>query len=92
MKVIIYGSEICGDCTDVLQRLKEISANDLQYYFIDITENVTNMKRFLKLRDTSDLFLDVREQHTIGIPFFQFDDGFCTLDVNAAYKKMGLTE
>ena len=48
------------------------------------------MKRFLKLRDTMNLFAGVREGHTIGIPLFQFEDGTFTLNQQEAYQKMGI--
>ena len=88
MKVIIYGSDICGNCLDTKAYLKEHADDSIQYNYFDITKSTANLKRFLKLRDTMDLFEEVRNGHTIGIPLFQFEDGTYTLDPEEAYKKM----
>lgn len=66
MKVIIYGSDICGDCLDTKAYLKEHADDSIQYNYFDITKSTANLKRFLKLRDTMDLFEEVRNGHTIG--------------------------
>ena len=55
MKVIIYGSDICGDCLDTKAYLKEHADDSIQYNYFDITKSTANLKRFLKLRDTMDL-------------------------------------
>lgn len=90
MKLIIYGSDICGDCLDTKAYLQEHAEKNIQYNYFDITKSTANLKRFLKLRDTMELFEDVRTGHTIGIPLFQFDDGTFTLNAEEAYKKMGI--
>ena len=80
MKVIIYGSDICGDCLETKAYLKEHADESIQYNYFDITKSTGNLKRFLKLR----------EGHTIGIPLFQFEDGTFTLNQQEAYQKMGI--
>ena len=78
MKVIIYGSDICGDCLETKAYLKEHADESIQYNYFDITKSTGNLKRFLKLRDT------------MGIPLFQFEDGTFTLNQQEAYQKMGI--
>lgn len=90
MKVNIYGSDICGDCLETKAYLKEHADESIQYNYFDITKSTGNLKRFLKLRDTMNLFAGVREGHTIGIPLFQFEDGTFTLNQQEAYQKMGI--
>ena len=55
MKVIIYGSDICGDCLETKAYLKEHADESIQYNYFDITKSTGNLKRFLKLRDTMNL-------------------------------------
>ena len=90
MKVIIYGSDICGDCLETKAYFKEHADESIQYNYFDITKSTGNLKRFLKLRDTMNLFAGVREGHTIGIPLFQFEDGTFTLNQQEAYQKIGI--
>lgn len=90
MKLIIYGSDICGDCLDTKEYLQSHAEGNIQYNYFDITKSTANLKRFLKMRDTMELFREVRENHIIGIPLFQFDDGTFTLNAEEAYKKMGI--
>lgn len=90
MKVIIYGSDICSDCIETKKRIEAADTKDFRCMFLDITENTGNLKRFLKLRDTMDLFKEVRENHMIGIPLFQFEDGTFLLDTEKAFQKMGI--
>ena len=39
MKVIIYGSDICGDCLDTKAYLKEHADDSIQYNYFDITKS-----------------------------------------------------
>ena len=82
----VYSSEICGDCREfkVLMQARGFEAE-----IVEITENTTNMKAFLKLRDSEDAFEEVRREGRIGIPAFVNDDGAVTLDVNTALGWIG---
>ena len=42
------------------------------------------MKEFFKYRDNEKLFEEVKKENKIGIPFFVFEDGFKTLDIDKA--------
>lgn len=78
----VYGSDICIDCRNFNHINKE---RGLNLEFIDITENTTNMREFLKIRDTAKEFEHVRSNHGIGIPIFVLDDKI-TLDINEAFS------
>ena len=56
----------------------------ISYDFIEITDSTTTMKEFLKYRDNEKLFEEVKKENKIGIPFFVFEDGFKTLDIDKA--------
>ena len=43
----IYGSKLCPDCQKLLSVLGE---TDMVFEFLDITENLMNLKMFLKFR------------------------------------------
>lgn len=67
----VYGSYICVECRDMRDRFQK---EDISFEFVDITENTTNLKEFLRLRDQDKIFSSVRENGLIGIPFFVQDD------------------
>ena len=73
----IYGTVLCGDCRDCKNDLDEAG---IDYNFLDITQELQNLKEFLKIRDTNPLFQEVKENGGIGIPCIIKDDGEVTLD------------
>lgn len=73
----IYGSKLCGDCTECKQELDQAG---ISYSFLDITEELQNLKEFLKIRDTNSTFQEVKENGGIGIPCILKDNGEVTLD------------
>lgn len=70
-KPIIYGTSICPDCVEIK---KYLSTKDFEYEYIDITENISNLKSFLSLRDTRAEFDDVKANKYVGIPAMYMDD------------------
>ena len=78
----VYGSNICID----FRNFNHINTSrNLNLQFVDITENTANLREFLHLRDTSDVFADTRKNGGIGIPAFVLDDKI-TLDINEAFS------
>ena len=73
----IYGSKLCGDCTECKEELDKAG---IDYSFLDITEELQNLKDFLKIRDTNPIFQEVKENGGIGIPCILKDNGDVTLD------------
>ena len=72
----IYGSMLCPDCIQCCEALK---AANVAYDFRDFKDNLLWLKTFLKIRDESDLFQQVRENGSIGIPCIVKADGSVTL-------------
>ena len=72
----VYGSHMCRESRQLQENL---DANDISYQFIDINENLRNLKRFLRMRDTLDIFDNCRESGDIGVPLLIPDDGEPTL-------------
>lgn len=77
MKLLIWGTETCADCVEVLEYLKK---THVQYKFIELNENIINLKRFLRLRDKEAIFDKVKEEGNVGVPAFKMEDGSLTLD------------
>ncbi len=82
----VYGSDICPQCRDFKALLAE---RGIAVEYIDMTENVRNMREFLHLRDHEEAFAPVRERGSIGIPCFVNDNGEITLDENTALEWLG---
>ncbi len=79
MKIIMYGAEICPDCVQAKELLKE--AKDIELDYRNITESTKILKEFLAYRDHEELFQEVKSEGRIGIPFFILEDGTKTLEL-----------
>ena len=73
----IYGSMLCPDCVECREDLDKAG---VEYEYLDFSENLRNLKEFLKIRDTFALFGEVRERGSIGIPCIVEEDGTVCLD------------
>lgn len=82
----VYGSDICGDCREFKALMAQ---RGFEVDYIDITENVANLRAFLQLRDRETVYEEVRAKGSIGIPTFVNDDGEVTLDLNTALSWIG---
>ena len=82
----VYGADICIDCRNykAVQRSRGFAAE-----YVDITENTMNLREFLQLRDSAEVFAPVKEHGGIGIPLFVREDGAMTLDINEALSWIG---
>lgn len=82
----VYGAEICIDC----RNYKAIQKNrGFEAEYIDIVENTANLREFLQIRDTDELFAPQREHGGIGIPLFIREDGVKTFDIDEALSWIG---
>ena len=79
----IYGSNLCPDCVSCVKELKEA---DVEFEYCDFAENLLHLKEFLKLRDASSEFDEVRAAGKIGIPCILREDGTLTLSWNEFLK------
>lgn len=71
-KILIYGSALCPDTVAALEKLER---EEIAYEYCDITDNLANLKAFLKYRDANSIFDAARAGGGIGIPFFIVSDG-----------------
>lgn len=55
--------------------MKEVlSKKNVKFAYVEITSGMGPLKQFLKLRDTSDVYTEIREAHRVGIPSLFVDD------------------
>ena len=73
----IYGSEQCPDCINCK---RDLDAAAVPYLYLNISENLLFLKKFLKLRDENELFEPIRDKGQIGIPCIVREDGSITFD------------
>ncbi len=45
-----------------------LSAKNIEFEYLDISESLYNLKPFLFIRDNADEFIKVRERNFIGVP------------------------
>lgn len=86
--MIIYGSYLCGDCNNLKYNLDK---NNVEYTYIDITSSIADLKAFLKIRDNSQLFDDVKKNGGIGIPFI-VDNDYKTLNWEEYLRNLGYND
>ena len=77
MKVVMYGTKACPDCVEAEEILKE---KGIHYLYMEFSDNIGYLKRFLTLRDTNPIF-------DVGVPCFQFQDGSLSLDIDEVVKR-----
>ena len=76
----IYGSMLCPDCDKCREDLDKAGVD---YEYLDFSDSLKNLKEFLAIRDSSDLFDDVRKNGSIGIPCILEENGSISLDWEA---------
>lgn len=76
----IYGTDLCPDC---LAAKKILDEKNIPYDYVDVTKNIADLKAFLRQRDTSPAFDEVKKAGNIGVPAFISEDGAITFEVEA---------
>lgn len=72
----IYGCEQCPDCVKCKADLERAG---VEYIYLDITQNLLFLKQFLRLRDSSPVFAEMKEAGKIGIPCLLDEKGNVSL-------------
>lgn len=70
-KKVVFGSEMCPDCIVIKKQLDE---RGVKYLYLDINENLANLKKFLAFRE-GPAFDKVKAVNAIGIPAVVINDG-----------------
>lgn len=73
----IYGSMLCPDCVKCREDLDRAG---VAYEYLDFSEHLLHLKAFLALRDSEDVFTEIKANGKIGIPCIVKEDGRVTLD------------
>lgn len=73
----IYGTMLCKDCVACVERMER---EGVSFEFCDFKDDLDHLKEFLKLRDNSPLFDEIKADGGIGVPCVMKEDGSITLD------------
>ncbi len=71
-----------NQCPDTMAALKQLEEAGTPFEFVNILENHDNLKVYLKLREESPVYAEVRGTARLGIPAFVREDGSVTLDMS----------
>ena len=71
-KIIVFGSKHWPGCEPAKEYLSE---RNIKYVYLDITENMLNLKMFLKYRDNYEEFNKIKEMGKVGLPCIVINDG-----------------
>lgn len=52
-----------------------LSENNIEFLYLDITDSMLNLKRFLKYRDTRPEFDEIKKSGSIGLPCVMINKG-----------------
>ena len=85
MKLTILGSHLCEDTRNSLEVLK---GKNVEVIFENLSESLESLKKYLSVRETSEMYAGVRAAGGIGIPCFVFEDGTKTLDLTVVLSKL----
>lgn len=77
-KAILYFSD---KCSDTVAFVEELATQGIPYEEVNITDNMTNLKRFLSLRDTRPEFEDTRNWGFVGIPALHLPNNSIILEI-----------
>ena len=83
MKVTVIGSHLCPD---TLYALNQLSSAGVEVNYRDILSCHGDLKAYLLLRDTSEVYAEIRGTERLGVPCFILEDGTVTLDMNEVLK------
>lgn len=73
----IYGSMLCPDC---VKCRRDLDAAGVGYEYLDFADDLRNLKEFLAIRDQEQMFCEVKERGSIGIPCIVDEQGSVRLD------------
>ena len=83
--MIIYGAQDCSNCVSAKAELDSLG---ITYEFLDLAKT-KNLKEFLKMRDSMEIYNPVKEHGAIGIPTFILDDDNITINFDEVKKFYG---
>lgn len=74
--ITFYGVTGCPDCEYVKTQVQ----GNPEFHYVNVGENISNFKAFLKLRDNDPAFDEAKAAGRAGVPCFVREDGSVTLN------------
>ena len=71
-KITVFGSKHWPGCQPVKEFL---SKNNVEFVYLDITDSMLNLKKFLKFRDARSEFEEIRQSNRVGLPCVMINKG-----------------
>lgn len=68
MSIEIFVSDKCPHCKSLIEEYKNNPQKLEGQEFININENMMNLKRFLKYRDSLKEYEKIKEAYKVGVP------------------------
>lgn len=83
---VLYYSSLCPDTIPFKKAMSELEIGARE---VNITESMRNLKEFLFIRDTEEVFMPRKEKGMIGIPCLVTEDGEFIFEVARLVEKFG---
>lgn len=71
-EILVFGSKFWPDCDPAREYLSE---ENIEYSYLDISEGMSNLKKFLNYRDNYDEFKEIKNKGKIGLPCIVVNNG-----------------
>ena len=78
MKITVIGSHLCPD---TLYAIHQLAAAGVDTKYHDILSCHADLRMYLHIRETSDLYAPLRGTERLGVPLFIREDGSMTLEL-----------
>ncbi len=79
MKITVIGSHLCPD---TLYALNQLTAAGVEASFQDILSCHAALQTYLNVRETSELYADIRGTQRLGVPCFVREGGSMSLSLD----------
>lgn len=91
MELTVWGSSYCQDTLYGLLKVKDsIKNNSVKIILNNISTNMPVLKEFMNNRENNPIYKPVKENNGIGMPYFVFEDGTETLNLEEALEKIAI--
>lgn len=74
-----YYTPTCPECPPFME---ELNKQGIQYEAVNITENIQNLKKFIRLRDDRKEFDRLKQWGFVGVPLLHTSDDQFIFDIN----------
>lgn len=82
--ITVIGSHLCPDTLEALAKLQNAG---VEYEFKNMMASHDELRAYLNLRDTHELYAEIRGTERLGVPCFVCDCGKVTMDLNEVLAK-----